>query len=35
MGKSAWERVKKNFSWKKHVDILEGEIEKALEREDG
>jgi len=30
MGRAAWERVKKNFSWDKHVDILEKEIKKAL-----
>lgn len=30
MGKAAWENVKKNFSWDRHVDILEKEIKKAL-----
>lgn len=30
IGKAAWENVKKNFSWEKHVDILEKEIKKAL-----
>jgi glycosyltransferase involved in cell wall biosynthesis len=30
MGKAAWENVKRNFSWKKHLDILENEIKKAL-----
>lgn len=30
MGKAAWEHVRENFSWDKHVDILEREIKKAL-----
>lgn len=30
MGKNAWEHVKNNFSWEKHVDILEKEIERIL-----
>jgi len=30
MGKAAWERVKDDFSWERHVDILEKEIKKAL-----
>jgi glycosyltransferase involved in cell wall biosynthesis len=30
MGKAAWEHVKVNFSWERHVDILEKEIKKAL-----
>lgn len=30
MGKNAWENVKKNFSWDKHVDILEREIKKIF-----
>ncbi len=30
MGKAAWEHVKDNFSWERHVDILEKEIKKAL-----
>jgi len=30
MGQAAWESVKKNFSWGKHIDILEKEIKKAL-----
>lgn len=30
MGKAAWKHVKKNFSWERHVDILEKEIKKAL-----
>lgn len=30
MGKSAWEHVKNNFSWDKHVDILEKSIKEAL-----
>lgn len=29
-GKAAWEYVNGNFSWEKHVDILEKEIKKAL-----
>ncbi len=30
MGKAAWERVKNDFSWDKHVDILEEEVLRAL-----
>ncbi|MFC1727460.1 glycosyltransferase family 4 protein [Patescibacteria group bacterium] len=30
MGKAAWERVKKEFSWESHLDILEKEIQKSL-----
>jgi glycosyltransferase involved in cell wall biosynthesis len=30
MGKAAWKRVKNDFSWGKHVDILEEEIKKNL-----
>ncbi len=30
MGKAAWKQVKDNFSWDRHVDILAGEIQKAL-----
>lgn len=30
MGKAAWENVDKNFSWDRHVDILEKEMLKAL-----
>jgi len=30
MGKAVWEHTQKNFSWGRHVDILEKEIEKAL-----
>ncbi len=30
MGKVAWEHVKNNFSWEKHIDILEKEISGAL-----
>lgn len=29
MGKAAWLRTKNQFSWKKHIDILEGEIRKV------
>jgi len=32
MGKASWEHVRDNFSWEKHVDILEKEIKKALTR---
>lgn len=30
MGKAAWEHVKENFSWERHVDILEREVGRAL-----
>lgn len=30
MGKHAWEHVKNNFSWERHVDILEKTIRKAI-----
>ncbi|MBU3957061.1 glycosyltransferase family 4 protein [Patescibacteria group bacterium] len=30
MGKAAWEQVRKNFSWERHVDILEREIKKVI-----
>ena len=30
LGKNAWEHVKKNFSWQKHVDILEKAIKQEI-----
>jgi len=30
MGKAAWEHIRENFSWERHVDVLEKEIRKAL-----
>lgn len=30
MSLASWQRVKNNFSWDRHLDILEGEIKKAL-----
>ena len=30
MGRVAWKRVKKEFSWEKHIDILEKEINKVI-----
>jgi len=30
MGRAAWKRVREKFSWKRHVDILEREIRKAV-----
>lgn len=30
MSLASWQRVKNNFSWEKHLDILEKEIKKAL-----
>ncbi len=33
MGKAAWEHIKKNFSWEKHLDILEKEIKKLMEKQ--
>jgi glycosyltransferase involved in cell wall biosynthesis len=30
MGRAAWRRVKKEFSWQRHIDILEKEIKKVL-----
>jgi len=30
MGRNAWKRVKEEFSWERHVNILEKEIKKAL-----
>jgi len=31
MSLASWQRVKEHFSWKKHLDILEKEVKKALE----
>lgn len=33
MGKAAWKRVKENFVWEKHLDILEREIKKAINKQ--
>jgi glycosyltransferase involved in cell wall biosynthesis len=30
MGTAAWENIKKNFSWEKHIDILEIEFKKVM-----
>jgi glycosyltransferase involved in cell wall biosynthesis len=30
LGRSAWQHIKKNFSWKRHVNILESEFLKAV-----
>lgn len=30
MGKNAWEHVSNNFSWKRHIDILEKAVNEAL-----
>lgn len=30
MGKNAWEHTRNNFSWKNHLDILEGKIKENL-----
>jgi len=30
MGRAAWRHIKKNFSWERHVDILEKEFKKAI-----
>ena len=30
MGKSAWEQVKANFSWDKHVDIIDKVVKEVL-----
>ena len=32
MGHAAWQHVKRKFSWDKHVDIMEKEFNKALDR---